>query len=62
MTEKKTALTPDEKLKAAWGHLIQGVDQHTIAALYGVNPARVAEAIAAARAAFGIPKGKDAGG
>jgi transposase-like protein len=43
--EQKTSLTPDEKLRAAHAHLCDGVAQHTIAALFGVNPGRVNEAI-----------------
>ena len=54
--DKKTALTPTEKLTASWAHIVQGVDQHTLAAIYGVNAGRIAEAVSAARIAFGIEK------
>ena len=47
----KTHLTPDEKLRAAHAHIINGVDQHVIASLFGVNAGRVNEAIMAIRAA-----------
>lgn len=53
--EPKTALDPQEKLKAAYAYEILGVEQHVIAALYGINPGRVAEAISAVRTAVGIP-------
>lgn len=43
--EHKTSLTPDEKLRAAHAHLCDGIAQHSIAALFGVNPGRVAEAV-----------------
>jgi hypothetical protein len=52
--EPKTNLSPQERLKAAYAHEVLGVDQHVIAALYGVNPGRVAEAVADVRKAVGI--------
>ena len=52
MSDGKTALTPDEKLRAAFAHLINGVDQHILASIFGVNPGRVAEAITAVRLAL----------
>ncbi len=48
----KTALTPEEKLRAAHAHIINGVDQHVIASLFGVNMGRVNEAIMVIRAAI----------
>ena len=48
----KTALTPQEKLRIAVAVLVEGVPQHVIAALFGVNPGRVAEAIGAVRRAI----------
>lgn len=54
----KTALTPEEKLIAAWAHITQGVSQQTLAAIYGVNSGRIAEAVKAARKAFEIEKGQ----
>jgi hypothetical protein len=50
--EHKTALTPPEKLRVAVAVLLDGVDQHKVAALMGVNPGRVAEAVAAVRKAI----------
>jgi hypothetical protein len=52
--EPKANLSPQERLKAAYAHEVLGVDQHVIAALYGVNPGRVAEAVADVRKAVGI--------
>lgn len=49
---EKTDLTPDEKLSAAYWYLIGGMSQHTIAALYHVNSARVSDAVAAIRKAI----------
>lgn len=50
--EHKTALTPQEKLRIAVAVLIEGVPQHVVAALFGVNPARINEAIKAVKAAI----------
>lgn len=47
----KTSLAPDEKLRVAFAHIVLGVDQHVLAAMYGVNPGRVAEAVTQVRAA-----------
>lgn len=44
MKDKKTSLTFEEKITAAWAYHVKGIDQHTIAAMYGVNGGRVAEA------------------
>lgn len=52
--EPKTALTPDEKIKAAYLHEVMGVDQHILAAAYGVNPGRVNEALRDIRSAIGL--------
>lgn len=58
----KRALTPEERLRAAYAHDVMGVDQHIISALFGVNQGRAAEAITAVREAVGFvkptPKGK----
>ena len=48
----KTQLTPDEKLRVAYAHIINGVDQHVLSALFGINPGRVNEAIMAVRRAI----------
>ena len=53
--EQKTQLTPDEKLRAAYAHIINGIDQHHISALFGVNSGRVSEACQAVRHACGYP-------
>lgn len=42
--KKKTELTPQEVVMVAHAHLICGVDQHTLASMYGVNQGRVNEA------------------
>ena len=47
--ERKTALTPQEVLMVAHAHLIGGVEQHTLAAMFSINAARIAEAIVVMR-------------
>ena len=49
--QPKTKLTPQEVLQVAHGHLICGIDQHHLAAMYGVNAGRIAEAVTAMRTA-----------
>jgi len=51
----KTQLTPEEKLKAAYFHLIKGVAQHTLADMFDVNPGRVNTAIEEVSKAIGWP-------
>jgi hypothetical protein len=55
----KSDLTHDEKLRAAHANLINGVAQHHIAALYGVNQGRVSEAVALVAKACGYPDKND---
>lgn len=50
--EQKTALTFQEKVTAAWAYHVKGIDQHTLAAIYSVNPGRVAEACKAVEVAL----------
>jgi hypothetical protein len=50
--DHKTALTPAEKLRCAVAVLLDGFDQHRVAALMGVNPGRVNEAVMAVRQAI----------
>ena len=51
---RRKSLTPDEKLTAAYGVLCLGLLQHDVAAMMGCNAGRVAEAVVAARNAFGF--------
>lgn len=53
-----TALTPGQKLRVAVAVLLDGFDQHKVAALMGVNPGRVNEAVQAVRKAI-EPEAKD---
>lgn len=57
------SLTPEDKLKAAYYHLIGGLDQHLIAGMFFVNAGRVAEAVKDVRAAVGMkgPRAKEGG-
>ena len=61
MTESlyRTALSPAEKLRVAVAVLVEGVPQHVIAALMGVNPGRVAEAVVTARQTFGFENDRE---
>lgn len=47
--EIKTTLTPEETLEVAYWHIVKGYPQHDLAAMFGVNPGRVAEACKALR-------------
>lgn len=55
--EHRTSLTPQEKLRVAVAVIIDGFDQHKVAALMGVNPGRVNEAVQDIRKAIGIDNG-----
>jgi hypothetical protein len=56
--ERKTALTFEEKITAAFMHYVRDIDQQDIAMLYGVNIGRVNEACLAVRKTF-IPPGTE---
>lgn len=45
----KTKLEPREVLMVAHAHIIGEIDQHSLASMFGINSARVAEAIVAMR-------------
>jgi len=47
--EHKTRLTPAEKLRVAVAVLADGIDQHKVAALMGVNQGRIGEFISKIR-------------
>ena len=55
MEKTKTSLTPEEKLRAACAHLLDGIDQHKVAFIYGVNSERVSEAVTQVKMALGFP-------
>jgi transposase len=48
-TERKTALTPQEKLRVVVAVLVDGMEQQRVANLMGVNIARVNEIVQAVR-------------
>jgi hypothetical protein len=48
---EKTQLSPEEKIKVTYFHLIKGIAQHTLADMFDVNIGRVNEAIDAVRQA-----------
>jgi DNA-directed RNA polymerase specialized sigma24 family protein len=50
--EHNTMLTPAQKLRAAVAVLLDGMDQHKVAAMFGVNPGRVNKAVSAVREAI----------
>jgi hypothetical protein len=49
--DKKPYLTQREVLIVAYAHLISGVDQQTLAAIYNVNQGRISEAVTVVRTA-----------
>jgi len=53
----KTTLTPEERVRVAFGYLILGIDQHALTALFGVNQGRINDAISAVAAAVEWPNG-----
>lgn len=57
----KGDLTPKQRLKAAYFYLCRGIAQQELAALFGVNGGRIAEAVTAARKAFEFNKEEDNG-
>jgi hypothetical protein len=52
--ERKGYLTPEEKLKVAYFHLLRGVAQSVLADMFDVNPGRAAEAVEQVREALGF--------
>jgi len=52
----KTVLTPRDRVKAAYLHLVLGVEVQTIAVALEVNMGRVSEAITALELAASDPK------
>jgi len=57
--EPKASLTPEEKLRVAYWHLIGGFAQHDLAALFHLNAGRVSEAVTEVRKALDWPNGGD---
>jgi len=53
-------LTFEQKITAAWAYHVKGVDQHTLAAIYGVNQGRIAEACRAVENAAAFEKAQNA--
>ena len=49
MADRKTALTFEEKITAAFMHYVRQIDQQDIAMMYGVNMGRINEACNAIR-------------
>jgi hypothetical protein len=54
MSERKTALTQEEMITAAYFHYVRKLDQQDIAQLYGVNQGRVNEACKVIAEAVGM--------
>jgi hypothetical protein len=54
MPERKTALTFEEKITAAFMHYVRLIDQQDIAMMYGVNMGRVNEACLAIKHALQV--------
>lgn len=49
--EPKVSLTPEEVLRVAFAHLIGGIDQHLLAAMFAINHGRISEAVVVMREA-----------
>ena len=59
MVERKTSLTPEEKIEVAYWNIVRGFNQHDIAAMKGLNAGRVAEACSLIKTAVGLKKEKE---
>jgi len=55
-----SGLTFEQKITAAWAYHVKGVDQHTLASIYGVNQGRIAEACKAIEQSITDPRDKNA--
>jgi len=56
VTDRKTALTFEEKITVAFMHYVRGIHQQDLAILYCVNMGRVNEACMTIREALGEPR------
>ena len=56
------SLTFEQQISAAWAYHVKGVDQHTLAALYGVNQGRISAACKAIEVTLKDPKVANAAG
>jgi hypothetical protein len=54
MSERKTALTPEEKITAAFMHFVRQVEVQDIAMMYGINMGRVSDACRDVGVAVGL--------
>ena len=50
--DRKPALTFEQRVQVVFGHYYLGISQHDLAAMFGVNAGRVAEACTAVRDAL----------
>lgn len=55
MSRNHGQLTPDERLRVAYGHFILGINKQDLAAVFGVSSGRVTEACVAIKAAMDDP-------
>jgi DNA-binding transcriptional regulator LsrR (DeoR family) len=56
MTNHKTALTFEEKIKVAYLHYVRGVDQQDLATAFEVNSGRINEACKVIKDALNPPE------
>lgn len=56
LEDVKTFLTFEEKITVVWAYHVKGIDQHTLSAMYGVNPGRISEACKAVEMVLGDDK------
>lgn len=57
MSDTRTSLTPNERIRVAFAHFVLGIEQQHIAMLLAVNMGRVNEACRAIQLAAHDPKG-----
>ena len=55
MSRNNGALTPDERLRAAYAHFVLGLGKQDIAAIFGVSSGRITEACVAIEMAMNDP-------
>lgn len=55
MSRNNGALTPEERLRCAFGHIVLGIEKQDLAALFGVSSGRITEVVRAVEVAINDP-------
>jgi hypothetical protein len=55
MSRNNGSLTPEERLRCAFGHIVLGIDKQDLAALFGVSSGRITEVVRAVEIAINDP-------